>query len=204
MSDSRLNVIARIADPAQRGAALRALHADLTGGKATPLSAAEAFDTLRMLARDDDGYCQALLWSLVLGAGKVDKGREFALQWLGDTARPHRGTALEYLRSCYPEAMPALIRSLLDPASATGNPEILYQLALYLLPTEPDRALDLMIDALATDSHETFDAITMDLAENGKTVHLERLRRLDAEAGGDTGYGRVADTLQASLEGDLE
>ena len=59
-----------------------------------------------------------------------------------------------------------------------------------------------MIDALGEADHELFDAMTAEICEYGKTGHLERLRRLDQEAGGESGYGRVAEALRLRLEGE--
>jgi len=44
--------------------------------------------------------------------------------------------------------------------------------------------------------------MTAEICEYGKTGHLERLRRLDQEAGWESGYGRVAEALRLRLKGE--
>jgi len=59
-----------------------------------------------------------------------------------------------------------------------------------------------MIDALGEADHELFDAMTFEICEYGKTARLKRLRRLNKEAGGESGYGRVAEALRLRLKGE--
>jgi len=44
--------------------------------------------------------------------------------------------------------------------------------------------------------------MTFEICEYGKTARLKRLRRLNKEAGGKSGYGRVAEASRLRLKGE--
>ncbi len=122
----------------------------------------------------------------------------FAQQCLEQTSFAHRDRAVDYLRLNQPDLQPQIVaRFATDP-----DPDVRYSVAQCLLDSEPERALDLLIDALATDHHEIYDAATLEICDYGMAVHIKRLRQLDAAAGGGSGYGRVADALQERIGDD--
>jgi len=193
----RFAEIQALHDPAAREDAYRALDESIHFGKAPPPTPEEITTILAGLTAPQSEPGRAFLWRILLGGPASEQARDFAVRWIAQPKLAHRGLAATYIKRHYADLMPRV----LERFGSDQDPEVRFVLAQYVQSSRPDAALDAMIDCLAAADHELFDAITIELVESGKTSHLNRLRELDRRAGGDTGYGRVADALEARLTG---
>ena len=198
MANNRIELLAAHMSAGTREDGLAALDAGLQAGDEAPLSVDESRLLTQWLARERSAYAQAYLWRLLYSGPLLPEAVNLALRWLEELQLGHRGAALAYLRRHRPDLMPRLAEQF----SRDSDAGVRYELAQFWLPTRPDEAVDLMIDALAGADHEGFDAMTFEICEYGKSTHLERLGKLDADAGGNSGFGRVAEALRSRLEGD--
>lgn len=161
------------------------------------LSPTEAEALVQQLPLERSIPTRAFMWRLLLSSPRNELVRRLALQWLQKTGDPHRRFAMQYLRRHYLELLPGLAqRYENDP-----DGDLQYELAGYVLTTDTNRGLHMMIRALETASDEVCNAIHFEIETFGNFEHLAELRRRDENAGGGTFFARIADALDKKLKG---
>jgi hypothetical protein len=188
----RLKAISALPDPEQRFEEYMSLGEGITDEEATPLSEDERGTLVGLLSQEHDPPSLNRLWYLVHLSGKDDRLRQAALRSVASRDDTQRGIALRYLRAFYPEMMPALF----DQYRSDVDPDVSFELAMYLLPLDRKSAIMRLIDAVATAPPELGDEIWRNLHEFADRSHIAVLKQRDLASGGHSFYGIIARSLE--------
>lgn len=174
---------------------MRNLDYAIAKNEQNPLTTDEAELAAKHLYREDSIVARAFLWRLLISGQPFTGGHSMALKCLARHNDPHRALAANFLMAHYPDMMPEVFRRY----QVDEDAELKYVLAQYIQPSDPERAKRMMLDALPTASHETYDAISLELWDLGTSSDLAELRERDRSAGGNTVFASMAEMLAAKL-----
>ena len=140
--------------------------------KALSVYELEQFDATLNHAKDP--ITLRYLWLIAIYSDYSSKIEAYAKSILADNKNICRDLALKYLFSKTPENTEMLIAKYEDDI----NPEVLYAVAQQIREKDTVKAVYMMIDILpeTLESQELYDAITVDIYENGEKEHLEKMK----------------------------
>ncbi len=156
-----------------------------------PVPASQIPRVCSLLLAESDPLRQKQYWSLLQTSAAASKALDLALDCVMNASAANRGEAVRYLRLHYPDRLPAL----LDIFSHDPDEEMRYQLSEFLRDTDQDAAVGMKIGMLGKASPEKQEVLVREIVELGNLWHLEGLHGLDAIHGGNSIFGRAADSL---------
>ena len=192
-TNNRVEVINSLGDEEARVDAYHLLDYNTAQNLAEPLTQAEINSLFTSLRHERSPRARVFMWWILANSPRQEEIKKFALSCLEDIKCPDRELSLFYLAKLFPALMPPLFERYRDDS----NEDVRYVLTDYLLQSDPDQALDMKIDLLPVKSHENYDALVMEISELGNKRHLQKLRERDQEAGGNTVFGEMADSVTA-------
>ncbi len=157
----------------------------------TPIPASQIASICQSLTAETDPAKQRVYWRRMQHSAPSSKALDLALQCITNPTAPNRGEAVRYLRSCFPDRLPALLEAF----SRDPDEEMRYQLSEFLRDSDMDAAIGMKIGMLGKASAEKQQLLIHEIAENGNLFHLEGLQGLDTLAGGNSVFARAAELL---------
>jgi hypothetical protein len=156
-----------------------------------PVSPAKIKAFCLALAAEADLVRQRAYWNLLRQSAPSSNALDLALQSIMNPNAPNRGEAVRYLRSCFPDRLPALLEAFArDP-----DEEMRYQLSEFLCDSDIEAAVGMKIGMLGNASREMQAVLIRQIGELGNLWHLEGLNGLDNLSGGNSVYARAAQLL---------
>ena len=192
---NRIREIATIFDDEVRSEAFDELDESIYSTPGDALNEYEIREALSRLPEETISN-QAHLWRLLIASPRSETAARFAFEWLKDKKRPTRGLSLRYIREHFAEAMDRLMPMFVDDE----DPEVRFEIAEFLITTDPKKALDIELEILPSAPDWTTDQIISQFGTYGNATLLGRLQARADWFGWDTKFGRAAQHLEAKLQ----
>jgi hypothetical protein len=195
-STNRIAALSSLPTAEQRRQLADRLVAGVLTHSTPPLEVQERDTAVLLLVTEPDRFVRESLWQLLANSPRHEPAVALARQVVVDPAGFPRWSAFRYLAAVDPQTA----EKLSEGALAQADADLLYVVADFLMQTDPNRGLALMIDVIPqVQDLNLFESVSLALALKGGERELDELNRRDRMAGGDTAFGTAADMLAAEL-----